>query len=126
MNEEELKAKVNETVEKLRGLISEGAVSRVKLVKDDKVLLNLPMPAGVLGAVVGLAAAPVATVAAALVSFGMDCEVIVEKPDGSETNLNRTEAGLFLESVKGTVREKAHEIFDGESTPIDAEEAREE
>lgn len=118
MDEQELKDQVNAVVEKLKALVREGSVSRVRLERHGDTLLNLPMPAGVVGAIVGLTAAPFATVAGALVTLGMDCEVIVVKADGSELNLNRTSVGEKIGEVVETVKEKAHDAFHtDEDTP---------
>ena len=122
MDEQELKDQVNAVVEKLKALVREGSVSRVRLERHGDTLLNLPMPAGVVGAIVGLTAAPFATVAGALVTLGMDCEVVVVKSDGTEVNLNHTAVGEKLETVvdtvKETVKEKAHDAFHtDEDTP---------
>ena len=52
MDEQELKDQVNAVVEKIKALVREGSVSRVRLERHGDTLLNLPMPAGVVGAIV--------------------------------------------------------------------------
>ncbi len=118
--------RIEEIIEKLKGYVSEGSVSRVRLERHGETLINVPMPAGVIGAVVGLTAAPIATIAGALVTFGLDCEVVVVRPDGSEVNLNHTQVGETLENVKETVKEKVSEAFrSDDDTPAGPDEGLE-
>ena len=98
-------------VEKIKELVKEGGASRVLLMRNGDVLLNLSLNTGVIGAVVGLSAAPFAVLTAALVSFGMDCEVMIEKAAGSTWNLRDPQVGYRLEEIKFTVKEKAKDIF---------------
>ena len=111
MEKENLKQQAEQIVEKIKQLVQEGNVSRVILMRMGEILVNIPMTAGVIGTLVGLSAAPFAMLSAALVSFGLDCEVIIEKADGTMLNLNETEAGMKLEEIKETVKGKAKDVF---------------
>ena len=64
------------------------------------------------GAVVGLKLAPFAVLTTALVSFGLDCEIEIEKEDGTVINLNRTPVGMRLEEIKENAIDKTKEIID--------------
>lgn len=79
---EENKKQAEEIVEKVKDLVKKGNVSRVRILKDDNVIVNLPLTAGVVGSVVVLAAAPWAMLLAAITTIGLDCRVEVEKTDG--------------------------------------------
>lgn len=105
MDKEALKQQADLIVEKLKVLVQEGNVARIILKRNGNVLLNLPLNAGIAGAVVGLAAAPCAVLTAALVSFGLDCEVEIEKIDGTILNLNETQVGTTLETAKHSIKE---------------------
>ncbi len=111
MEKENLKQQAEVIVEKVRELVREGNVSRVLLMRQGEILVNLPMTAGIVGALVGLSAAPFAVLTTALVSYGLDCEIIIEKADGAILNLNQTEAGLKLEEIKMNVKDKAKDLF---------------
>ena len=111
MDKENLKQQAELIVEKVKDLVQEGNVSRVILMRMGEVLVNIPVTAGVIGALVGLSAAPFAMLSAALVSFGLDCEIIIEKADGTMLNLNETEFGVKLESMKETAKSKAKDMF---------------
>ena len=101
----------NTIVEKIKELVREGSASRVMLIRNGETLLNLSLNTGVLGAVVGLSAAPFAVLTAALISFGMDCEIMIEKTDGSFWSLRETSFGYKLEEIKFNVKEKAEDLF---------------
>lgn len=112
MDKENLKQQAEQIVDKVKELVQEGNVSRVMLMRRGEILVNIPMTAGVVGVLVGLHAAPFAVLTTALVSFGLDCEVIIEKADGTMLNLNETDAGMKLEEIKETVKDKAKDFFE--------------
>lgn len=83
----ELEEKGAEIVDKLKDMVKEGNVTRIRIRKGDTTILNLPMTVGVLGTVIGVAAAPWALVLAAIATIGLDCRVEVEKKDGEITTV---------------------------------------
>ncbi len=85
INKTEQEDKAKEVVEKIKELVKEGNVTRIRVRKDEHVILNLPMTVGVVGTVIGAAAAPWALVIAAITTIGFDCSVEVEKQDGTVT-----------------------------------------
>lgn len=88
---EEVKEKANEIVEKLKEIVKEGNVTRIRIRKDDTIILNLPMTVGVVGMVLGVAAAPWAIIIATIGTIGLNCTVEVEKKDGSVTLIHGKE-----------------------------------
>ncbi len=90
MDEQKIKAEAERLVEKIKALVREGNVSRVKLKRKGETLVNIPVNAGIVGALVGLSAAPFAVLTAALIAFGLDCQIEIEKKDGSVTDLTKT------------------------------------
>lgn len=90
-NEEQVKAGANEIVENLKALVKEGNVTRIRIRKDDNIILNLPMTIGVVGTVLGIAAAPWAVIIATITTVGLSCTVEVEKKDGSVTVIHGKE-----------------------------------
>lgn len=103
----DIKQEAEKIVEKVKELIHDGSASRVMLVRGGETLLNLSLNTGVIGAVVGLKYAPLAVLTAALVSFGMDCDILVEKKDGTVWSLSETPAGYKMEEI----RQKAKGVF---------------
>ena len=75
----------NEIVEKIKELVREGNVTRVRIRRNDTVILNLPMTVGVAGTVIGLIAAPWALILATIATIGLDCTVEVEDKNGKIT-----------------------------------------
>ena len=70
-------------VEKVKAMIKEGNVDRVKVTRKGEVILNLPVNVGIAGGLIGLAAAPGAMILAAIAGYGLDCKIEVVKSDGS-------------------------------------------
>ena len=70
-------------VEKVKAMIKEGNVDRVKVTRKGEVILNLPVNVGIAGGLIGLAAAPGAMILAAIAGYGLDCKIEVVKNDGS-------------------------------------------
>ena len=75
----------NELVEKLKGMIEEGNVTRVRVRKGENIILNLPVNVGLIGTAIGLIAAPWAVILGAISAVGFKCTVEVEKKDGTVT-----------------------------------------
>jgi ElaB/YqjD/DUF883 family membrane-anchored ribosome-binding protein len=112
------KEKGNEIVDKLKELVKKGNVTRVMLKKDDRLILDIPVTAGAVGAVIF---AP-ATIAAIIVSLATGCKIEIQKESGEIIDVNDvTEEKLekvmemaeeFGESAKGKasdIKEKATE-----------------
>ena len=111
--ENNAKEQAQQIVDKIKELLKDGSGSRVLLKRGGDTLLNVSVNTGVLGALAGLYAAPFAVLTAALVSFGLDCEIEIEKKDGSVIRLKDTEK---LETAKETVKNTARSIFHTEQT----------
>ena len=107
MDEQQQKQQAEKIVEKIKELVQDGSASKVALKRHGETLVNIPLGAGILGAIVGLSAAPFAVLTTALVSFGLDCEIEITKKDGSVLNLNETPAGVKLEELKDFAIDKA-------------------
>ena len=126
MEEDKIKQQAEQIIEKVKALVKDGSASHVTLKRKGETLLSVSMNAGIIGAVIGLKAAPFLVLSAALVSFGLDCEIEIEKKDGTIVNLNETRVGVKLEELKETAKDKAKDLF-GEgydvSATVDAEEA---
>ena len=64
---------------KLKDLVKKGNVAKIQVKKEDEIILNLPLNAGILG----IAIAPLASVVAVVASFGFKCTIEVVKTDGT-------------------------------------------
>lgn len=77
---EEFFVRGNELVEKVKELVKKGNVTRIRVKQDDKVLVEVPVTAGVVGAVL----APQLTVIGAVAALVSKCTVEIERtnPEG--------------------------------------------
>ena len=86
----EKKSKINtdEIIGKIKALVKEGNVNKIRVKRGEQVLLTVPVNVGILGGLVGLAAAPFWSVlAAAAAAYGFDCKFEIVKDDGSSTDV---------------------------------------
>ena len=85
---------MNETtkdiLERLKKLVHEGNIRRILVKKDDEVIVNVPLTAGVVGGVLALHA-PLLLVATAVAAFGFGCTVELIKDDGAVVEADFTE-----------------------------------
>ena len=77
---------MNETTErifeKLKGLVHEGNIRRIRVTKDGEVLLNIPLTVGAGAGLLGLWAAPLLTIAGAVATIGVGCKIELENTEG--------------------------------------------
>ena len=98
-----MNSNINSVVEKIKEIVAKGNVSRVLVRKDDKVLLNIPVTVGIVGAVVGLSVAKWATLAAVLATVGFGCVIEIVKDNGEIVN-------VLSEEDSQKIQEKAADI----------------
>ena len=96
---------INDIMGKLKALVKKGNVSRIVICKDEKELVNIPVNVGIVGGVVGLAAAKWVVIAAVLATVGFGCTVQVIKEDGEITD-------VFGKEQADKARSKATEIVE--------------
>ena len=77
---------MNETteriMEKLRALVREGNVRRIKVTKDGELLLNIPLTVGAGAGLLGLMSAPLLIVAGVVATIGVGCKIELENAEG--------------------------------------------
>ena len=74
---------IKDLVDKLKAKVKEGNVDRVQIRKDDEVILKVPVNVGIIGGLIGAAAAPWALIAGTIAAFGFGCKLEIVKKDGS-------------------------------------------
>ena len=99
------KNNINDIMAKLKDMVRKGNVSRIVVGKDGKELVNIPVNVGIVGGVVGLAAAKWVVIAAVLATVGFGCTVQVIKEDGEITE-------VFGKEQADKARSKATEIVE--------------
>ncbi len=100
---------VQSVIDKIKELVKKGNVSRIVVCRKGQQVLNIPVSVGVVGAVVGLAAAKWVTLAAVLATIGLGCTVEVIKSDGGIVNVMDEESNQKVRSFAADAVEKVKE-----------------
>ena len=87
-------AKSEALIDKMKEIVKRGNVARIVVKRGDDTLLNMPLNAGVLGAVV----APWGVVIGVLAAFSFKCTIEFVKDDGEVISLTE-KAGQYYEEV---------------------------
>ncbi len=59
--------------ERIKEIVEKGNVSRIQIRKNETVIMNIPVNAGILGGVLGVMAAPWAMIAGTVATLGLNC-----------------------------------------------------
>ena len=78
---EEMKVASNQLVDRVRDLIEEGNVRHIKIKKDQKVLLELPLTVGVGAGAAAVLLSPILAAVGALAALVTDITLVVERDD---------------------------------------------
>ena len=73
----------SQLVDKIKQLIHEGNIRKVRLLHQDKTLLEIPLSVGAPAAAVGIIAAPVLAALGAFAALVTECTIEVEKTEES-------------------------------------------
>ena len=87
--EEPADDKVKEMVDKIKAKVKEGNVDKIQISKDGEIVLSLPVSIGIIGGIVGLAAAPWAFIAATIATLGFGCKIEIVKKDGTTDEIEQ-------------------------------------
>ena len=110
--------------EKIRSAVRKGNVNRIRVMRGDEEMLNIPVSVGIAGGLLGLMAGPgvvlTAAVAAAVAKFGFDCRFELVKEDGSVEEIIeercREDEAKAEECVKSGECAKTEECADAANT----------
>ena len=80
--------KLDELKEELTNIIKKGNAKKVVVRRKGDEIISVPLNLGIIGGIVGVAAAPVAVIVAAIAAYGFDCTVEVENKDGSKEEVD--------------------------------------
>lgn len=93
-------AAANDTVEKIKEMVKKGNISKITISRDGDVLLNLPLNAGLVGAIV----APWGVIAGVIAAFGFKCKIELMKDDGTVIDISEKAEAIGKEvAEKGSV-----------------------
>jgi hypothetical protein len=82
---ESVKAEGSSMLDKLKDLVHEGNVRRVRVRQGDRTIAEFPLTAGVVGAVI----APALAAIGALVALAKDCTIEVEREEAAAPQVTR-------------------------------------
>lgn len=105
---EEFSDKGNEIIDKLKGLVDKGVITKILVKKDEAVIMNVPILAGIVGAMV-FSPAIIAGIVAALAT---GCDLYVVKEDGDVINIKE-----YTEDKVNEVKEKVSEYQSKDEVP---------
>jgi len=75
-------------VEKMKELIRQGNVRRVRLIHEEKTLIDIPLSVGAPAAAVVVLAAPLLAALAAIAALVKECTIEIEKVEDTDENKN--------------------------------------
>ncbi len=76
---EKFRVSGSELVEKMKQLIHEGNIRKVRLLHDDRTIIEIPLSIGAPAAALGIMAAPVLAAIGAFAALVTECTIEVEK-----------------------------------------------
>lgn len=85
--EKNVNQEAEQIVDKIKELVKKGNISKIAIKKDGETVVSLPVNVGIIGAVVGAAAAPWTLLVAAIATVGLDCTVELSKTDGTVVDI---------------------------------------
>lgn len=100
-------------LDSLKALVQKGNVSKIVVKRDDEVILNIPVNAGILGTII----APWGAVIGVVAAFGFKCTIEVIREDGTIIDVSDTVTDTVETVVeKGSVvaddvKEKSSDIY---------------
>lgn len=113
-----------DVVERLKTLVNEGLVSQILIEKNGKTVVDLPIFAGAISAVIFT----IPTVAGIIAAIATGCEIKILKKDGDEINSNdltQTKFDDFMNMInkeKNKMKDEKDEVkFDNENEKDDEE-----
>lgn len=79
MSTEKFRVKGSQVVEKVKQLVREGNIRRVRVLHDEKTLLEIPLSIGAPAAAITIMAAPLLAALGAFAALVTECTIEVEK-----------------------------------------------
>jgi len=118
-----------EIVDRLKALVNEGLVSQIIIEKNGKVVVDLPIVAGAISAVIFT----IPTVAGIIAAIATGCEIKILKKDGDIINFNDLTQESFNEFMSKINKDKkpakpsdTDVNFENNASPTESEEVNEE
>jgi len=84
MTTERIKVKGNELIDKVKQLIHEGNIRRVRIVHEGRTVLEIPLSIGAPATAIAIMAAPLLAALGAFAALVTECTIEVEKTDDTD------------------------------------------
>ena len=78
---EKINVSANELVDKIKQLIHEGNIRRIRLIHKDHTLFEVPLSLGVPAVALGIIVAPILAAVAAVAALVTECTIEIEKAE---------------------------------------------
>ncbi len=78
----------SDLVEKVKELVHQGNIRRVRLIHEEKALIDIPLSVGAPAAAVAVLAVPVLAVLTTLAAVLTECTIEIKKVEGTDENKN--------------------------------------
>ena len=78
---EKINVSANELVDKIKQLIHEGNIRRIRLIHKDHTLFEVPLSLGVPAVALGIILAPILAAVAAVAALVTECTIEIEKAE---------------------------------------------
>ena len=120
--------KINGLVESIKAAVQKGNANRIRVMRNDEELANVPVNAGIAGGVLGVLAGPAVLISTAIVGavakFGFNCRFEIVKEDGTvleifeseETPAETAETEAVKETETPEQTEEVKETAEAEKT----------
>lgn len=69
-------------IERIKNAIKQGNVDRIRIRKDDDIILNIPVNVGIVGGIIGMATIPWALIIGTVATLGLGCKIEIVRKDG--------------------------------------------
>ena len=90
----------NEVAGKIKEMVKKGNISKISIKKDEEIILNLPVNAGIVGTLL----APWGVIAGIIAAFGFKCKIELTKDDGTVIDISSRAEAIGKEVMeKGSV-----------------------
>ena len=86
MTTERIKVKGNQVIDKVKQLIREGNIRRIRIVHEERTILEIPLTIGAPAAAITIMAAPILAALGAFAALVTECTIEVEKGDDAGKN----------------------------------------
>ena len=77
----------DEIIERLKKKVQEGNVDRIKVSREGKTLLDIPLNLGLLGGILTIATIPWALILGVITAFGLNCKIEIITKDGNSEEM---------------------------------------